>query len=89
MHGLRQEFPRQHSRSVELDDAQGGRARVTPQPIPLLAFKAARSIGQPSVAPELEATVLEWRRASVRKIRIIGFNAGGVVVPVHSEEGET
>lgn len=56
--------------------------------IPLHAFKAARSIGQPSAAPELEATVLEWRRASVRKVRIIEFNAGGVVVPVHFEEGE-
>ena len=53
------------------------------------AHKAARSIGQPSAASELEAKVLEWRRASVSKIRIIEFNAGGVVVPVHLEERET
>lgn len=38
-----------------------------PQPIPLAAFKAARSIGQPCAAPELEATVLEWRRASAKR----------------------
>lgn len=40
---------------------------MTFQLFDMLAFKAARSIGQPSAAPELEATVLEWRRASAKR----------------------
>lgn len=52
----------------------------------MLAFKAARSIGQPSAAPELEATVLEWRAEAGRKIEILADDADGVVVPVRRDE---
>lgn len=39
---------------------------MSPQPT-LSAHRAARSIGQPQAAERIEATVLEWRRASAKR----------------------